>query len=463
MWLGLLFAILCVATMTNELQNRAVRTPDFTSEPYSRVRFYREKVGQCLCLAEYMKGGAYTVETLVVYLFAEYGISEDSRVEIWLLLGIIIRLALRLGYHRDGSHSSRLSAFQAEMRRRVWTMIYQFDVLMAAQFGLPRMIREAQTDTREPANLVDEDLDENLLELPEARPPMELTHVQFIVMKGRLVSMFGSIIDAATSINLAPYTEIMALDRRLLDIWEAVPGPFHLRLMTEMIQDPPGLIFGRMILILVFYKCQCVLHRKYMVLARTDQRYLHSRNVCIGAALKTLELQATMSAQTEQNGKLYDLRWRFSSITKQEFLLAPTILCLEIPLDEIIKAHIITALNTSYPIWLKSSTTSQEAKKAAQAVRIVLGKLQSTRPASWWEAANQLANVEEQLNRFEQQAASGPEGMAKTPEKSGKDNLRAQNGVAVTEQPIPSIEGNNASLGRTFVGMYTGNGFEMVS
>jgi Fungal specific transcription factor domain len=63
---------------------------------------------------------------------------------------MIVRTALRMGYHRDARHSARISPFHGEMRRRAWAVIFGLDIIVSSQIGLPRMIKERQSDTAEP-------------------------------------------------------------------------------------------------------------------------------------------------------------------------------------------------------------------------------------------------------------------------------------------------------------------------
>jgi hypothetical protein len=396
MWLGLLFAIMCSATIFQELSSNGTGQSFDSRLPASQppTEMYREKVIQCLLLGEYMKCGPHTMETLIVHLFVEYSRSEDARVEVWILLGVVVRLALRMGYHRDTSQSSRISPFQGEMRRRNWAIIFQFDIVTSTQFGLPRMIRETQSDTAEPRNLRDEDLDEHLVALPQPRPETDLTPVLFMVVKNRLLSVICIIFDFTASTGPSSYAEVMNLDKRLQDTYNAIPAGLQWRLMAKSIMDPSALILARIFLVLLLHKAQCILHRKYLLLARTDSRYTYSRNACVEAALKLLELQTTLDQETQPGGRMYEFRWKISSVVKQEFLLATTILCLEVhydtttpsprepqqyPLDAHLKGRVMEALNGSYLIWLGSSGSSREAQKAAQALRIVLSKAQNMR------------------------------------------------------------------------------------
>jgi len=384
MWVGLLYGIMTTATYYQQLVScQGALTVDASHV----VSTYREKVIQCLVLGKYIRCPPFSIEVVCLYLQIEYSQSADTQSQVWIILGIIVRMAYRMGYHRDGSHSPQITPFQAEMRRRYWAVLMLWDVAIAAQFGLPRMLSDAQSDTAEPRNLKDEDFDEDCTELPPPRPESDPTMVLFLIVKNRLVRVFGRISDLTTSTQ-STKAEVMALDKVLHDTYDAMPEFLKTRPFSQSIMDVPELLVGRIFLFVLYLKSQCVLHRKYLLtLGNEDQKY--SRSSCIEASLKIIEYQVMTNHETQAGGRLYQDRWRFSSIVRQEFLLATTILCLDLDhevklasspkpnkdvTDPVLRQRVLQALNDSYLIWLQSCDTSREARKAAAALRVVLGK-----------------------------------------------------------------------------------------
>jgi hypothetical protein len=379
---------MCLAALYQQVESAQPLSLQPVLENQHLIRAYHEKVVQCLILGKYTKCVPYTLETLLHYLHIEYLQSEDTQIGIWAVLGLIVRLALRMGYHRDGSHSPRISPFQAEMRRRVWAVIFELDAITSAQFGLPRMILQSQCDTADPLNLLDEDFDENIVHLPPPRPETEHTTTQFLVTKNRLLSVFAAILDLASSPRPPSYREVMRLDRVLHDTYQTIPSGLRERPIAKSITDGPDMIARRILLALTFQRSRCILHRKYLIHARTESGYAYSRTSCIEAAREILHYQSILHQETQVGGRMSQ-EWKLSSLVKQEFLLATTILCLD--LDQDIAAAllsrtekcataetdgVIESLTISYPIWLEWSDFSREARKAAEVVRIVLGKAQ---------------------------------------------------------------------------------------
>lgn len=136
MWLGLLFAILSLA------ESFGLRDVD-PSEPTAqacleKVNRYHDLAASAAVLADFTKPKQYTLECLIVYTAGLR--SNNAFVNVWLMIGLIVRLALRMGYHRDASHYPSITPFAGEMRRRVWAAISMIDVLISFQLGLPSMV-----------------------------------------------------------------------------------------------------------------------------------------------------------------------------------------------------------------------------------------------------------------------------------------------------------------------------------
>jgi len=95
-----------------------------------------------------------------------------------------VRIAQRMGLHRDGS-SQRLPPFEVEVRRRLWWQIILFDGRMAELSGAGTSNLSHRWSTRLPLNINDGDLYLNMRE-----PPMEhsgATEMVFCLTKYEIV------------------------------------------------------------------------------------------------------------------------------------------------------------------------------------------------------------------------------------------------------------------------------------
>ncbi|KAL1969782.1 hypothetical protein VTN77DRAFT_7291 [Rasamsonia byssochlamydoides] len=85
--------------------------------------------------------------------------------DVWMLTGLALRIAVRLGVHRDGTALDILP-FEIEMRRRLWWQICILDMRTAEDHGKDPLILECSFNTRLPANVNDSNLDPNMSDLP---------------------------------------------------------------------------------------------------------------------------------------------------------------------------------------------------------------------------------------------------------------------------------------------------------
>jgi hypothetical protein len=102
---------------------------------------------------------------------------HDSPRYVWMMTGLLIRMAQALGLHRDGSRFPHLTPFEVEQRRRLWWMICVIDVRASEDQGTEFTISRDSFDTKMPLNINDEDLNPDTKEIPPARE--SLTDMSF--------------------------------------------------------------------------------------------------------------------------------------------------------------------------------------------------------------------------------------------------------------------------------------------
>ncbi|TKA66750.1 hypothetical protein B0A49_06540, partial [Cryomyces minteri] len=326
------------------------------------------------------------------------GEPKDAEIGVLILTGVIVRLAMRMGYHKDSKPYPNVSVFQGEMRRRVWTFVRQADLLFSFQFGLPSMVRGDGCDTGLPRSLWDDELYEDMKTLPPSRPTSEPTPVSYMIAKGRLVFTFGDIVQRVQSLTYPPtYDEIMKLDNALRESRLVIPPHLQMRPVHETPTDTPTLITQRFGLELLYLKSQCVLHRKFVTPGRDTERYAYSRRTCLDASMQMLEHQATLHHEARPGGRLSSVKWFISSLTTHDFLLAAMIICLDLYqsaeaertgrkpgassdfylLSEDRRRSMFQALEHCISIWQGLSDQSFEAYRACTILKVMLEKIKT--------------------------------------------------------------------------------------
>lgn len=219
--------------------------PEFRGKSMDMAGGFRNSVAQTLTLADYTKPHPFLIEALVFHLHGDYSQTREADVSVWVMTGVIARLAMRSGYHRDSKMFPNITPFQGEMRRRVWTFVRQADLLFSFQVGLPSMIRSSDSDTELPRNLYDDDFDEDCKELPPSRQLSEPTPISYLIAKARLSYAFGRVVEQSSAISSAPYEKVMEIDAELRQARDLIPDHLQIRPMEECQLDPVNLIMSR--------------------------------------------------------------------------------------------------------------------------------------------------------------------------------------------------------------------------
>jgi hypothetical protein len=111
MWLGMLYSVLCLAMLS--YHKVGDEPPEWKGRSLEMAAEFRLRTVQCLIKADYTKPTEYTLETMVLYVFGEYSSRWDADLGLWMVVSLIIRIAFRMGYHRDAKWFPSITPFQA--------------------------------------------------------------------------------------------------------------------------------------------------------------------------------------------------------------------------------------------------------------------------------------------------------------------------------------------------------------
>ena len=94
---------------------------------------------------------------------------HDSPRFVWMMTGLVIRMAQYLGLQRDGAHFKNLTPFEIEMRRKVWWAVCILDVRASEDQGTDLTITSGSFDTKIPLNINDADINPESKQMPTER------------------------------------------------------------------------------------------------------------------------------------------------------------------------------------------------------------------------------------------------------------------------------------------------------
>ena len=381
MWVGLLFSVM---SMSAFLQQHDVGALGLSAvESQDMLETYRTLTIHCLVAGDYLLTSRYTVETLTLHFAVDQNVNLDTYIGNWILIGVVIRIAMRMGLHRDPSHWPNIRPLQAELRRRVWITLYQMDFFTSTQIGLPRIIKDSQCDTSPPAHLFEHDIGFEHDEIPPERPLTDPTPLLHIIQRNTIIKVAAEIYDATEAAPPSSAT-IAALGAKLERAIDAIPAWLKYSSLETSIADNPATIMHRMFLDILIHKAVCLLHRRSFVKGSIGEESTKSNKLCINAALAILEHQQRISEETQPGGLMFAIRWKVAASPNHEFLQAT--MMLSFALSRFNEGHvgttnscalhrrddILEALTIAKGLWEKNANRSVEARRAAKVITAVL-------------------------------------------------------------------------------------------
>ncbi|KAJ6007828.1 hypothetical protein N7540_011804 [Penicillium herquei] len=296
-----------------------------------------------------------TIETICGTLNTQFHQSGDGEMSSLVILGVLVRMAQRMGYHRDASHFPHISPFHGEMRRRVWAIIQDLDVMLSLSAGLPRILREFQSDTA----------------------PLGIFWMQI------LMKIYQNYRHPARNHSKLPTLLPPSADRvmlKLCDWTKCYTKLTHRHRNVYMSDLSTGPLWIR--------------QKRFSIGSSLFpyQRYAYSRDSCLEASLKILEYQDLMYQESHPSGRLYHERWKVKSpIMRGVIMLATTLICLElnyelssdltankkhIALPEDMTHRVILALQHSHKIWSEQKDLHHDIPRTIQAIDVIFKKLE---------------------------------------------------------------------------------------
>ncbi|TGJ83427.1 hypothetical protein E0Z10_g5321 [Xylaria hypoxylon] len=391
-WIATLFMILALGIFFSSFQSPHELEIDSSTPAMDRFRHYRGACGWALIFGKYSQPGPFTLQAMVLYTEADFLVNRISQINCYLLCSTLIRLMLKMGLHRDPDKLPRITPFQGEMRRRMWNLAVQIDLMVSFHLGLPCMIHGIESDTALPRNLLDSDFNEDTTELPPSRPNTDYTPLTYPINKSRIARGFGLVARLSHSLTLPTYTEIMRVDARIQDVWSSVPSFMKVKPLSECVNDAPMLVIQRFGLASLYQKSRCVLHRRYLVDPIPLKEHDYSRRTCLEASVALLSYQSIMFEATKPGALLAQNGWFISSLAINDFLLADMIVALAVQQQSdstdgidwmatctppVTKESLVQMLEHSYTVWTEMAVTVVDCRKAATVVRTMLQRIRT--------------------------------------------------------------------------------------
>ncbi|KAI1421576.1 fungal-specific transcription factor domain-containing protein [Xylaria sp. FL1777] len=174
-----------------------------------------------LTRSNFLKNYNMTIlQAFLLYMLALNGRTDSHST--WIMGGTVMRIAQKMGYHRDGKQFN-LSPFETEMRRRLWWHLITQDSRNAMMSGLSHAWVVSNWDTEMPLNVNDADLSPDSMEPLVARNgPTEMAFVLIIYLYQKFTSRTFRSFEAAFLALRSGLRDSTQVDRGPIEAYRAL-------------------------------------------------------------------------------------------------------------------------------------------------------------------------------------------------------------------------------------------------
>lgn len=182
----------------------------------------------------------------------------------WIASGILLRNAISAGLHREPKDFFRISQLQAEMRRRLWYSILEYDLLTSFAKGRVPSISEDEYDCEPPTTTTEPGLEDSVDEMQceQCIRSILAKHLALRTRVCRAVNMIKLKLD---------YNDVIRLDSEL---------KVFLREVSYTSPARNGL-FERALTRIISHRSIIALHAPFVTRALHDPKWSYSRTRCL--------------------------------------------------------------------------------------------------------------------------------------------------------------------------------------
>ncbi|GAA6048510.1 hypothetical protein JCM3770_006529 [Rhodotorula araucariae] len=244
-----------------------------------------------------------TVLIASLYIFITTGKTVSAGMS---LLSLAVHGVFALQLHRDPLQKGKTPYSFAECEERRSLFWCVFSLCMSITTGTSRAWTQfdlRQIDCKLPLDCYDTELamDERAAKARvrsrRAAESFEETPMTASILRAQYGLLVKKITDKAFGVAPCSYTDVLALDAELVAFERSLPATYNLPIdgaNRVHFGVPPSLTEMRAALVQICLSAEFVrLHRPFLVLAATDDRYQHSREQCVKYAKRILAINAT--------------------------------------------------------------------------------------------------------------------------------------------------------------------------
>jgi Fungal specific transcription factor domain len=230
--------------------------------------------------------------------------------QLWENATALLNFGLATGLHQDpskidkilvnekpgtGPHKQQNSAYEREMRRRIWATMVELELQVSFDRGLPSSRTVLIADCGVPSNLNDEEFGSDSPSLPGPEPRESYTASSYLRLSNESLQLRVTLNDLInnTSARLS-YDDLLSYDERLTQALESLPKWVQSAQESESTSMVPAVLLD-----IQLRQFQLSLHIPFARQVGTNPRYKYSKMMCVNNANRILELHLKLA----QNGR----------------------------------------------------------------------------------------------------------------------------------------------------------------
>ncbi len=226
------------------------------------------------------------LQCLLLLARQDHSIAGDL---VWISAGALLRTAMQMGFHRDPKVLPKMSAMQAEIRRRLWATILELNIQSAIDSGMPLLLSSDAFDTDPPANIDDVDITETMLGSVTPKPNTTFTQcsIQIALLKSFPIRL--EVVRFSNNLRHEPsYDEVLRVGAALSKACKD-NNAFISRANQSLRPQDRVTQLQRNLLDLSIRRFLLLVHRPYAAKAQKDPHYYFSRKVSLDTAVTLLK------------------------------------------------------------------------------------------------------------------------------------------------------------------------------
>lgn len=245
---------------------------------------------------------------------------------------MVIRMAQSMGLHRDPKWFN-VPPYEAEQRKRIWTLVNYFDLHGSMVQGLPTVINSKSTDVCPPSNYNDDEIMPEYDLLPKPSPLNVRTGMSYTICRARMAQWLSKVLEdsSATGPNATKisYEEVMEMHRNIRSTYMGAPAYLSTSVLDgDNSNTPVELLMQRVWYEIDYLRTLHALHRYYGALGMDNLKYRGSREESMAASIRLLNICEWCFTNPDGVKTTTKFCWVLNNFLISHFLHATVYVCL---------------------------------------------------------------------------------------------------------------------------------------